>query len=199
MSEATQKSTKTQLALAIAQGLPISARARTRGVPRRTAFRWAKERDVRKAVESYRRRTIDQAVGRMAKGTTEAADLILKIACEADTYAVRLRAARAVFSDMIRGDNQKLEGQIRVGNPGRCIGNRRRCPGNPRRRRWAGMSWPFRPGGGVNRVPLLRSANLHQCTDAGIILLEYHFVPLFEVRDWTPNAQRAICKSKRHQ
>ncbi len=38
----------------------------------------------------------------MAKGTTDAAELILKIAHEADTYSVRLRAARAVFSDMIK-------------------------------------------------------------------------------------------------
>jgi hypothetical protein len=105
MSEQPRKSsngTKTQLALAVAQGVRIAAWARTNGVPRRTAFRWAKEPDVRKAVEAYRRRTIDLAVGRMTKGSSEAAELILKIAHEADTYAVRLRAARAVLSDMIK-------------------------------------------------------------------------------------------------
>jgi hypothetical protein len=102
MSEQPHKKTKTQLALAIAQGVPVAKWARATGVPRRTAFAWAKDPDVRKVVQASRRRVIDQAVGRMAKGTTEAADLILKIARTADTYAVQLRAARAVFSDMIK-------------------------------------------------------------------------------------------------
>ena len=56
---------------------------------------------VRKAVESYRRRTIDQAIGRMTKQTTRAADVIISIANEAESDSVRLRAARAIFSDMI--------------------------------------------------------------------------------------------------
>jgi hypothetical protein len=83
MSEEPRKSqngTQTQLALTVAQGAQIAAWARTNGVPRRTAFWWAKEPDVGKGVEAYRRRTIDLAVGQMAKGTTEAAELILNIA-----------------------------------------------------------------------------------------------------------------------
>jgi hypothetical protein len=81
-SEESHKSTKTQPALAVAPVASAVAWPRTRGVPRRTAFRWAKVRDVRKAVESYRRRTIDQAVvvdcqvrlcGRAAKKSFEPA------------------------------------------------------------------------------------------------------------------------------
>jgi hypothetical protein len=49
MSEQPQKSTKTQLALAVAQGVPVERWAHTNGVARRTAFRWAKESPVRRA------------------------------------------------------------------------------------------------------------------------------------------------------
>ena len=56
---------------------------------------------VRKAVESYRRRSIDQAVGRMVRQSTLAADGIITIAKEATSDSVRLRAFRAIFSDMI--------------------------------------------------------------------------------------------------
>jgi hypothetical protein len=85
MSEEPRKNTKTQLALAIAQRVLVANWARTSGVSRRTAFLWAKDPEVRKVVQGCRRRVIDQAVGRMAKGTTDAAELILKIAREADT------------------------------------------------------------------------------------------------------------------
>ena len=56
---------------------------------------------VRKVVESYRRRTIDQAIGRMTKHTNRAADIIVRIAKDAESDLVRLRAARAIFSDMM--------------------------------------------------------------------------------------------------
>jgi hypothetical protein len=80
MSEEPRKSrngTKTQLALAVAQGVRIASWARTNGVPRRTAFGWAKEPDVREAVGAFRRRTVDQAFGRMAKHTTRAVGALL--------------------------------------------------------------------------------------------------------------------------
>jgi hypothetical protein len=66
-----------------------------------TAYRWAKEPQVRAAVEAYRRRAIDQAIGRMAMHTTTAADGIAQIANESESDSVRLRAFRAIFSDMI--------------------------------------------------------------------------------------------------
>ncbi len=49
MSEQPQKSTKTQLALAVARGLPVAVWARTTGVPRRAAFRWAKGECARRS------------------------------------------------------------------------------------------------------------------------------------------------------
>jgi hypothetical protein len=79
MSEEPRRSTKTQIALAVAQGAAVAIWARTTEVPLRTAFRRAKEPDVRKAVESYRRRTIDLAVGPMTKDSTQAVDTIIRI------------------------------------------------------------------------------------------------------------------------
>jgi hypothetical protein len=49
ISEQPQKSTKTQLALAVAHGVSIANWARTCGVPRRTAFRWAKNGSRRRS------------------------------------------------------------------------------------------------------------------------------------------------------
>jgi hypothetical protein len=95
------KSKKAQLALAVAQGISAAKWARNNEVCKMTAYRWAKEPKVRAAVEAYRRRAIDQAIGRMAMHTTTAADGIAKIAKESESDAVRLRAYRALFSDMI--------------------------------------------------------------------------------------------------
>ena len=105
MSEESGKNSKTQLALAVARGVSINAWARASGVPRRTAFRWAKEPAVRKMVESYRRRLIDQAVGLMTQHTAVAAKAIVSIAQRGDSDTVSPRAARAVFNDMIAVSN----------------------------------------------------------------------------------------------
>src|ERR1017187_2398007 len=68
---------------------------------------------VRKAVESYRRRTVDQAIGRMTKHTTRVADVIVRIANDAESDSVRLRAARAIFSDMMAVSKYSgLEGRM---------------------------------------------------------------------------------------
>ena len=101
MSGETRKSSKTQLALAIGQGVSIAAWARANEVSRRTAFSWAKDPLVRKAADSYRRRVIDQAIGRMTKQSTLAADTVISIVKEAASDSVRLRAARALYLDMI--------------------------------------------------------------------------------------------------
>ena len=101
MSESPRKDTKVQLAIALAQGISAGKWARANEVPRNRAYRWAKDPSVRKAAESYRRRTIDQAVGKMTKHTNRAVDIIFTIANEAESDSVRLRAARAIFSDMM--------------------------------------------------------------------------------------------------
>jgi hypothetical protein len=85
MSEELPKNTKIHLALALAQGYSASKWAHANAVPKNTAYRWARKPEVRKAIQAHRRRLIDEAVGRMTKGTTEAAGFILNIASEAKT------------------------------------------------------------------------------------------------------------------
>jgi hypothetical protein len=70
-------------------------------VPRTTAFRWAREQQVRAAVEFYRRRALDRAVGRMAKHVDWAAGGIAKLAIDAVSESVKLAALRAIFSNMM--------------------------------------------------------------------------------------------------
>ena len=101
MSGEHRQSKKTHLALALAQGRSVTTWARANDVPRRTAYRWAGERAVRSAAESYRRRAVDRAIGRLARRATWAADTIAKLAKDAESESVRLSAARAILSDMM--------------------------------------------------------------------------------------------------
>ena len=66
---------------------------------KRTAFYWAKDPKVRREVEAYRRRAINQAIGRMTGITTNAVDRIAPLAQESDSASVQLRAWRAVLAD----------------------------------------------------------------------------------------------------
>jgi hypothetical protein len=101
MSQEQPKGGKTQLALALAQGVSAAQWARANQVPKNTAYRWARDSKVRKAVESHRRRTIDQAIGQMTQHSTWAVGGIAAIAREAESDSVRLRALRALFSDLM--------------------------------------------------------------------------------------------------
>ena len=102
MSQEQQpKGGKTQLALALAQGVSAAQWARANQVPKNTADRWARDPKVRKAVESHRRRTIDEAIGRMTEHSKWAVDGIAAIARGAESESVRLRALRGIFSDLM--------------------------------------------------------------------------------------------------
>jgi hypothetical protein len=102
MADEHQKSRKSHLAFAIARGHSAAEWARSNKIPKATAYRWAKDPKVRKAVEAYRRRIIDQAVGLLTLQTTKAASRIASISMEGDnSHSVQLRACRAIFSDMI--------------------------------------------------------------------------------------------------
>jgi hypothetical protein len=92
---------KSQLAVAIAQGGTAGEWARAQGVPTSTAYKWANEREVRREVEACRRRSIDQAVDMLAKLTPWAAVQIAELAESAENEVVRLRALKAIFSDMM--------------------------------------------------------------------------------------------------
>ena len=97
----SRKEQKARFALAIARGDSVAAWARQNNVPRRTAFRWAKEPGVRRAVESWRRRALERAIGRMAGLAMKAADGIAGLAKGAESESVQLRAWRAILADQM--------------------------------------------------------------------------------------------------
>jgi hypothetical protein len=92
---------KIDLALAIAQGKSAGAWARHNGVPRSTAYSWANDPEVRGAVETCRRRTLDRAIGRMTRRTLWACDRIAELAKAAESESVQLRALRSIFADVM--------------------------------------------------------------------------------------------------
>jgi hypothetical protein len=101
MSGESRQSRKTELALVLAQGQSVAAWIRKSGVSRRTAYRWASDPKVREWVQAWRRRAADRAVGRMALRATWAADRIVDLGRNAESESVRLKALRAILSDMV--------------------------------------------------------------------------------------------------
>jgi hypothetical protein len=101
-SDETTQSKKTQFALAVANGASFGRWARSNDVPEATAYQWASEPEVRRQVDSFRRRIIDEAIGRMTKRFAWVADQIADLAETADSSSVRVRALRATFADMIK-------------------------------------------------------------------------------------------------
>jgi hypothetical protein len=95
------QTSKSQLAVAIAQGETAAKWAKKNNVPNRTAQRWARESEVRASVESIRRRALDRAVGVMSRNAKRATLGIVKLSESAASEAVRLAALRAVLSDVI--------------------------------------------------------------------------------------------------
>lgn len=106
-------SKKLQLALAVAKGTSIADWARDNQVPERTAYNWARLDRFRAKVDSIRRRILDQAIGRLAMQTVDAADEIAELRKHASSESVKLSANRAVFSDYIGLSKYSgLEGRI---------------------------------------------------------------------------------------
>ena len=101
MSEEVAESKKTALAVVVAQGASVSAWARRNGVPQSTAYYWSNQREVRRMVDALRRRALDRAIGRMSRHAVGAADGISKLATEAESESVKLRAWRALLTDQI--------------------------------------------------------------------------------------------------
>ena len=100
-SKCSRKRQITELVVAIAEGTPVAEWATKNNVPRRTAYRWARQPKVRAKVEAYRRRVLDQAVGRMTSNVNWATDGIAELAQGAASESVKLSALRAVMSDMM--------------------------------------------------------------------------------------------------
>jgi hypothetical protein len=101
MPEEVRLNKKTSLVLAIAQGQSIAAWAKNHEVPRRTAFRWASDPKVRRAVEAWRRRVLSRAIGQMASLSLKAVAGIAKLGAGAESESVQLRAWRAILADQM--------------------------------------------------------------------------------------------------
>jgi hypothetical protein len=101
MPEQHPKNKKAKLALAIARGESVTEWASENGVPKRTAFHWAGDVKVRKAIEKWRRQALSQAIGRMAARAVTAADGIASLGEHADSESIRLRAYRAILADQM--------------------------------------------------------------------------------------------------
>ena len=113
MAEEHKKCRKAQLALAISRGVSAGKWAQINEVPKVTAYRWAKDPAVRKAVDTYRRRMIDQTVGMLTRKTAQAAGEIFRVAMRGESDSVRLKACRAIISDMITASKYSvLEGRL---------------------------------------------------------------------------------------
>jgi hypothetical protein len=92
---------KTSLGVAMARGQSVAAWARKNGVAERTAQRWANETTVREASDLWRRRVLNQAIGRLVRRSNKAVDGIERLAHGAESEAVRLSAWKAILSEQM--------------------------------------------------------------------------------------------------
>jgi hypothetical protein len=122
------RSKQMQLAAALAQGKSVTAWARHKEVPIPTAYRWARNPEIRKAVEACRRRALDRVVGMMVKRATKSVVGIAALADEAESESVRLRAHQSNLTQLMAVSKfsgleyrmTEIEGYIRerTGNAG---------------------------------------------------------------------------------
>lgn len=101
MSREKRTSLKSKLASAIAEGKSSAEWASANRVAERTAQRWANEPETRAEVESIRRGSLDQAVGRMSQRVAWATEQIATLAESAKSESVRLAALRSILADMM--------------------------------------------------------------------------------------------------
>jgi hypothetical protein len=89
------------LALAVARGESVSDAAKSHGLSERTAYRRSADPRFKARVDELRRRTVADAVGRLAASATLAASTMVELLGAASPPTVRLGAARAVLSSLI--------------------------------------------------------------------------------------------------
>ena len=98
MSERNRNIAQTKLALAIAEGTSIALWAKDNGVPRRTAYRWAKEPKVQAVVAFCRRGAVDRGSAGWPEVPTGWSTKLPILRC-AESELVRLRALQATLFD----------------------------------------------------------------------------------------------------
>jgi hypothetical protein len=102
-------SLKTQLVIALAEGVSVRKWAAANNVVTRTAYRWAGEPEVRAEVERIRRAVVDQAVAVLAKHVTKASKGINRLAANAvSESARRAPCAREIAAPKSRSLKSRL-------------------------------------------------------------------------------------------
>lgn len=89
-----------KLALWVAGGGKIAQRCRDNGMPIRTAYRLAKTPKFQAAVDVYRRRAADRAIGLLARHAAVAVEGLVKLAKTAESEPTRLAAQRGVLAEL---------------------------------------------------------------------------------------------------
>jgi transposase-like protein len=91
---------KSALARALVSGASVAEWAKAHGVPDRTAYTWARSREVLDEVDDIRRAALDRAIARLSGQATPAAEQIARLSEAANSEAVRLQASRVVLAEL---------------------------------------------------------------------------------------------------
>ncbi len=114
MSEAEKPLSKQdELAVAIALGKSIAVWARQNEVPKSTAYKWAKDLDVRRQADDCRRRYLERTLGWLSVHSMWAVKGFKQLGDSAESESVQLRARRAVLHDLLKvSDYANLEHRV---------------------------------------------------------------------------------------
>jgi hypothetical protein len=102
MSGDDRKTRMKELAQAVAGGQSIAQWATQNGVEERTAYRWAKKANMKTAVQSRRRRSVEQALGILSTQLPKAFTAIDTLGETAASESVRLGALKFMCSQFER-------------------------------------------------------------------------------------------------
>jgi hypothetical protein len=127
------KSLKCQLALWVAGGGRVKHWYKKHGVSASTAYQWSKSAPFKRLVEEYRRRALDRAIGRMARGLGKAVEKITELIEAGQTDAVKLSAAKTLVDKLIDVQNHaELRADLRRLDERLGREEERRASGNPK-------------------------------------------------------------------
>jgi hypothetical protein len=105
---------KSQLALWVAAGGKVADWCKANGVARTTGYKWYAQPGFREMVGEYRRRAVDRAIGKMAKGLGKAVAKIVELIEKGQTDVVKLAAAKALVDRLIDVQNHaELQADLR--------------------------------------------------------------------------------------
>src|SRR5262249_55881796 len=90
-----------QLPKELAHGTKVETWAETKGVAKRTAYRWAADPEIKAKAQAIRLRDFDRVVGKMTSRLEWASDQVFELGNKASSESVRLAAARSLFKDVI--------------------------------------------------------------------------------------------------